>query len=269
MKFSLFLGCVVVSILAVTSGHTFDSTLDEDWKNWKLKYEKQYTEDEEIDRRMVWEDNMRYIEQHNLEHSMGKHTFTVGMNQFGDLTNKEFNELMNGFLQVEVDNSTEEEVDEEDDTEDDEEFEESDEELQGAIVDWRRQDLVTPVKSQRGRCRFRRNKVDTRIKRYRRVRRNERALARAAQRVGPIAIAINAGRKSFQLYNRGGYYDQRCGQRLNHAVLLVGFGTERGKNYWLVKNSWGRTWGKQGYINMAKDRRNNCGIANYAVYPIV
>ncbi|XP_059494450.1 procathepsin L-like [Stegostoma tigrinum] len=343
MKLSLFLGCVVMSILAGASGHTFNSTLDEDWRNWKLEYEKQYTEDEETYRRMVWEDNMRYIEQHNLEHSMGKHTFTVGMNQFGDLTNEEFNELMNGFLQVEVDNSTEEEVDEEDDTEDDDEdFEENDEELRGATVDWRRRGLVTPVKNQgrcgscwafsatgaiegqwakkhkklislseqnlvdcdrrsrgcrggwmtsafrcvmrnkginsaatypytarRGRCRFQRNKVAARIKGYKRVRRRERALARAAKRVGPIAVAIHAGRRSFHLYRRGVYYDRRCSQRLNHAVLLVGFGRERGMNYWLVKNSWGRSWGDRGYIKMAKDRRNNCGIANYAVYPSV
>ncbi|XP_048382508.2 procathepsin L-like [Stegostoma tigrinum] len=85
MKFALFLGFVMVCILAVTSGHTFDSRLDEDWKNWKSQHEKQYTEDEENYKRMVWEDNMRYIEQHNLEYPMGKHTFTVGMNEYGDL----------------------------------------------------------------------------------------------------------------------------------------------------------------------------------------
>ncbi|XP_059499483.1 cathepsin K-like [Stegostoma tigrinum] len=602
MKLSVCLGCVVMSILAGASGHIFNSTLAEDWRNWKLEYEKQYTEDEEIYRRMVWEDNMRYIKQHNLEHSMGKHTFTVGMNQFGDLTNEEFNELMNGFLQVEVDNSTEEEVDEEDDTEDDDEdFEENDEELRGATVDWRRKGLVTPVKNQRrcgsgwafsaagaieGQwakkqkklislseqnlvdCDWRshgcrggwmtsafhyvmRNKginsaatyiyrardhsceedadfgktyVAARIRGYRRVQRRERDLARAAKRVGPIAVAIHAGRRSFHLYpdiearrqhsvlmffpgtnnvshlpdsvgfwlviarletlgsqefqltagekhdlevllaipachtqclnedfrwcrpsvwlestdavqcalgfircacglavsvqsvvfggcrlllvclvqNRpvsvgfgiparipfleiavqiafrvvaifrtsspfstdvpgtnvhhkhwllvlplnnfmqllsdvlghpgilevaietpvsqeelqncgqqeGSYLlrsspcagplslgftnfnqhdpprdvtcfrqveggrvcieeKERCSQRLNHAVLLVGFGRERGMNYWLVKNSWGRSWGDRGYIKMAKDRQNNCGIANYAVYPIV
>ncbi|XP_078063332.1 uncharacterized protein LOC144489321, partial [Mustelus asterias] len=108
MKLSLFLGCVLLSILVVASGHTFDSRLDGDWKIWKSQHEKQYTEEEETHRRSIWEDNVRYIEQHNLEYSMGKHTFTVGMNEFGDLTDKEFNERMNGFLPIQADNSTEE-----------------------------------------------------------------------------------------------------------------------------------------------------------------
>ncbi|XP_078054332.1 procathepsin L-like isoform X2 [Mustelus asterias] len=108
MKLSLFLGCVLLSILVVASGHTFDSRLNGDWKIWKSQHEKQYTEEEETRRRSIWEDNVRYIEQHNLEYSMGKHTFTVGMNEFGDLTDKEFNERMNGFLPIQADNSTEE-----------------------------------------------------------------------------------------------------------------------------------------------------------------
>ncbi|XP_038633959.1 procathepsin L-like [Scyliorhinus canicula] len=176
MKLSLFLGCVLLSILVVASGHTFDSKLDEDWKNWKSQNEKQYTEEEETYRRKIWEDNVRYIEQHNLEYSMGKHTFTVGMNPFGDLTDKEFNERMNGFLPMEADNSTEEfegdefdedeesdgdddeldeesdgdddELDEESDRDDDELDEESDDDVTRVFVDWRKRGVVTAVKNQ-------------------------------------------------------------------------------------------------------------------------
>ncbi|XP_051894018.1 procathepsin L-like [Pristis pectinata] len=145
MKFSLFLGFVAGSILLVASDHKFNSALNEEWENWKLQYSKQYSEGEEINRRMIWESAMSYIEQHNREYSLGKHTFTVAMNQFGDLTSEEFNTLMNGFRMNEAENSTEEEVEEYDGLDDDDNedgFEPP------STVDWRKGGLVTPVKNQ-------------------------------------------------------------------------------------------------------------------------
>jgi len=99
---------------------------------------------------------------------------------------------------------------------------------------------------------------------------DEGALANAVNTIGPISVAIDASHSSFQLYTSGIYYEPNCSPTfLDHGVTAVGYGTDSGSDYFLVKNSWGTGWGAQGYIKMSRNRNNNCGIASKASYPVV
>ncbi|WJX15935.1 hypothetical protein P8452_06027 [Trifolium repens] len=87
----------------------------------------------------------------------------------------------------------------------------------------------------------------------------------------PIAVAIEGGGREFQLYESG-VFTGRCGTALDHGVAAVGYGTDNGKAYWIVRNSWGSSWGEAGYIrlerNLASSRSGKCGIAIEPSYPI-
>ncbi len=91
-------------------------------------------------------------------------------------------------------------------------------------------------------------------------------LAAVAQ--GPVSVAIEADKSAFQLYKSGVLDSRMCGHQLDHGVLTVGYGTDASlnKDYWKVKNSWGATWGEEGYIRMVRGK-NMCGIAAQASYP--
>lgn len=102
---------------------------------------------------------------------------------------------------------------------------------------------------------------------------DEKGLEVAVATLGPVAAAIDASRDSLQFYSDGVYFDPECANRpddMNHAILIVGFGTEpNGQKYWLIKNSYGTQWGQGGYMKLARDANNHCGIATEASYPLV
>ncbi|XP_020385276.2 procathepsin L-like [Rhincodon typus] len=328
-------------MLTEVSSFTCDPALDESWMKWTLLHGKQYEKNEENWRRITWEKNLQKIKQHNLEHAMGKHTFRMEMNHFGDMTNEEFNQVMNGFIQRNLQSPTPNE----------ESLHYHDKMDIPQTIDWRGHGYVTEVKNQghcgscwafsatgslEGQIYRKTNKLISLSEQnlvdcsrhhgnngcsggliqqaFKYVQRNggidnetyypyiatdmqscqynplhsvanctgyktirqgsEAALAMAVASVGPISVAVDAAQLSFQFYQSGIYHDNKCSAtNLNHAVLVVGYGTHgQGKtaqNYWIIKNSWGKHWGINGYMLLAKDTNNQCGIAKYAVYPLV
>lgn len=97
-----------------------------------------------------------------------------------------------------------------------------------------------------------------------------RAALQAAVAQQPVSVAVDAGGSGWQFYS-GGVLSSACGTQLDHGVLAAGYGTLNGQDYWLVKNSWGASWGNSGYIYLARGTGSGspgeCGIAMDASYP--
>ncbi|KAJ6652796.1 hypothetical protein lerEdw1_010650 [Lerista edwardsae] len=322
------------AVVAAASGRwEKNPTLNTHWYLWKAKYSKAYqNEEEEVNRRMTWEKNLQFITLHNLEYSLGLHSYELGMNHLGDMTSEEVSSQLTGLKiprswkqnsRYYASNSTV---------------------RLPTSVDWRDKGCVTDVKNQgacgacwafsaagalEGQLKLRtgklvslsaQNLVDCSkmygnkgchggwmIEAYRYIIDNkgidseasypytaqeetchynpagraatcssyvevasgsEAALMGAVANAGPVSVAIDASQPTFFLFKNGIYDDPNCKVTdPNHAVLVIGYGTQDGKDYWLVKNSWGTTFGDQGYIRIARNHGNRCGIASYASYP--
>merc|ERR1712198_188016 len=318
----------VLIVLAAALVATQALDLDSEWESFKIKYGKSLLTDQEHDiRKNIFAANLKFIEKHNAEHALGLHTFTVGINQFADLTNEEFVKQFTGFAASE-------------------DLPESSVEIIGdrpESIDWRARGAVTPVKNQgqcgscwafsttgtiegahfrktgqlvslseqnlmdcsrknygcngglpysaleftirnggidteesypyemrQGYCRYNENNIGAKISQAKKiVQGSEEDLQNALGSIGPISVAIDASHYSFQLYHSGVYHEPYCSPyRLDHGVLAVGYGTENGQDYYIVKNSWGPQWGLGGYIKMSRNRNNQCGIATMACYAV-
>jgi len=99
---------------------------------------------------------------------------------------------------------------------------------------------------------------------------DENALMEAVSK-GPVSIAIEADKSVFQLYKTGVLSSAQCGDQLDHGVLVVGYGELSGQKYWKVKNSWGGSWGMEGYVLLARGEGSagECGILSQPSYPVV
>ncbi|XP_038190030.1 cathepsin R-like isoform X2 [Arvicola amphibius] len=311
-----------------------DPSLDAEWEEWKILYEKSYSQEEPL-RRTVWEKNMNMIKLHNGENGLGKNGYTMKMNAFGDMTNEEFRKMMVDFPMQSHERGKSI-------------WKRS---LSGLpkFVDWRKEGYVTPVRYQgncsscwafaatgaiegqmykktgkliplsvqnlvdcskphgnhgcdwgntyfaflsvwlsggleaeatypyegrEGPCRYNPQNASAKIESLIELPENEDILMDVVATAGPVTAAIDALHDSFKFYHEGIYYEPNCSRyNLSHAVLVVGYGfdgneTDR-NNYWLIKNSWGQSWGMNGYMKIAKDRHNHCGIVSFSQYPLV
>ncbi|XP_075885330.1 cathepsin S, ortholog2, tandem duplicate 1 [Nelusetta ayraudi] len=324
---------LLVSACVQAAVAMLDRSLDVHWELWKKTHNKNYQdEDEQVSRRELWEENLRLINTHNLEASMGLHTYQLGMNHLGDLSLEEIRETLatltpptdlerapNAFIGVSG-------TDLPDTVDWRDKGQVTRVKMQGScgscwafsaagaleglmarttgrLVDLSPQNLVDcsskygnhgcnggfmhkafnyvannggidseasyPYVGRMQQCRYNPRDRAGNCSTYRWLPQgNENALKAAVATIGPISVAIDAKRPKFAFYHSGVYNDPNCSQRVNHAVLAVGYGTEGKLDYWLIKNSWGTQFGERGYVRMARNRNDQCGIAMYACYPV-
>lgn len=337
---------VIASFFAAVSSHSLRKrelntflTEGDEWKqfsNFQERFSKRYETFEEMDNRFqIFRSNLRNIILHNLDHAQN---FTMGINQFTDLTPQEFKDQYVGGLRAEVGSYG---------------CKSFSSGASGApsSIDWRSKGAVTSVKDQgqcgscwtfsstgavegawaistgklvdlseqelvdcatgvsygshgcnggqmegafkyiieHGQCTdasypytsgvsktggtCQKCSAVAHISSCSDVKPNDQISLKAAVAQQPVAVAIEADTRYFQSYSGGVLTSTSCGTNLDHGVLIVGYGTENGQDYWLVKNSWSTTWGDKGYIKIARSSSTNdagiCGIAMDPSFPTV
>lgn len=113
--------------------------------------------------------------------------------------------------------------------------------------------------------------IDTASTAWTEVRRGSVSAMKSALAQFPIAVAIDAAQAKFSYYSGGIFDYSDCGNQLDHAVLLVGYGTENGQDFWIMKNSWSTSWGEEGYMRIAinGDGLGMCGVQEDCQYPML
>jgi len=125
-----------------------------------------------------------------------------------------------------------------------------------------------PYKAVDQTCTFHSNTIGATLSSYTNVNQGDESDLQAKVHLGPVSVAIDASQQSFQFYSSGVYNEPDCStSQLDHGVLAVGWGTDSGDAFWIVKNSWGTSWGLEGYIWMSRNDGNQCGIATAATLP--
>ncbi|GMR54903.1 hypothetical protein PMAYCL1PPCAC_25098, partial [Pristionchus mayeri] len=97
---------------------------------------------------------------------------------------------------------------------------------------------------------------------------SEEDLMDAVAFVGPVSVAVDASHQELRNFVTGIYYEPACNSNPNLAMLVVGYGFDSKEgDYWILKNAWGTSWGEKGYMKLARNRNNHCGIASMATTP--
>jgi len=127
-----------------------------------------------------------------------------------------------------------------------------------------------PYTGVRATCAYVASKGQVQLKGQGAVTKNSPSQLLAAVATQPVSVGIEADKLVFQSYSSGIITSTGCGISMDHAVLVVGYGSEGGQDYWLLKNSWGVTWGEKGYFRLARSTATGagiCGLQQDATYP--
>merc|ERR1711976_611696 len=304
MKFALafcFFG--LQTVLAISP---FEAIVEE-WETWKMQHGKVYARNygdpvgkngysqEESFRMKIWMENKAKIEKHNRHFYKGVHSYSLAMNEFGDLLHHEFVNVMNGYkMRSNTTSSTTGALEAMHHRATGKLVSLSEQQLvdcsrkygnngcNGGLMDYAFQYIKEnggidteksyPYEGEDHKCRYNpayRGATDIGFVDVEAG--NENALKSAIATQGPCSVAIDASHESFQFYNTGVYREEDCSpENLDHGVLAVGYGVDQnGEAYWLIKNSWGESWGNGGYVKIARNGDNMCGVASAASYPLV
>lgn len=130
-----------------------------------------------------------------------------------------------------------------------------------------------PYRNADGKCDVNAKKSDVEVFGYAKlISSDEEKLKQAVAQYGPLEVTISFLHENFMRYKEGVYFDPECDTKnMNHAVTLIGYGhdVKSKMDYWIVKNSFSQMWGENGYIKIARNKGNHCGITSYVYVPIL
>nr|XP_025044979.1 pro-cathepsin H [Pelodiscus sinensis] len=269
------------------------------FKSWMLQHNRKYSLEEYYQRLQIFVTNKRRIDRHNA----GNHTFEMGLNQFSDMTFPEFRKKFlwsepqncsatkgnflassgpcpssidwrkKGNYVTPVKNQAEQQL-----VDCAQDF--NNHGCSGALPSRPGQYILYnhglqgeetyPYQAQNGTCKFQRDKAIAFVKDVINITQyDEAGLVEAVGKHNPVSFAFEVT-DDFLSYRKGVYSNPKCDHtpdKVNHAVLAVGYGEENGTPYWIVKNSWGPSWGVDGYFYIERGK-NMCGLAACASYPV-
>jgi len=306
-----------------------DDQLTELWIKFKLTHNKHYADElQETYRRRAFGRNVEFIAIHNLQTDLGLHSYTVGINEYSDMTVEEKLRLLTGLAEH---------------PSADKETIQTFEEVLPEAIDWIKKGAVTPIKNKGnkcasdyafaatgalegqnfrktgklvslseqniidcdplsigchggqttfsfqyvadnngidtedsypylekdcGKCEFNRSTVGAMCSGSIAISRGrESDLQAGVAYLGPVSVVIGVS-DSFHHYKSGVFSDKNCGVSGSIYALVVGYGhTDKGEQFWIIKNCWGESWGMNGYMFLARNKDNMCGVANNANYP--